>query len=208
TDGVDSTPLVELAPITPPALLHRYHDLQRQHKAIVAQNQHLEQECTQLQLLVREYEAGMEVVTDKFKSHGYSSQQEKLLMQRDYEVLLDEERMQHRLVQLATLLRQAHDVDADSTSTTLIEHLLQENRALREKLGIAGSSPPSSAPSSGPTCPAARTRRASPQQGPSVLVAEFFGDEGRDGLEGGSEVDAEEKDDVEGGGECDEVVGK
>ncbi|RUS25911.1 hypothetical protein BC938DRAFT_471474 [Jimgerdemannia flammicorona] len=162
----------------------------------------------------------MEVVTDKFKSHGYSSQQEKLLMQRDYEVLLDEERrtsfalqsdnqtMQHRLVQLATLLRQAHDVDADSTSTTLIEHLLQENRALREKLGIAGSSPPSSAPSSGPTCPAARTRRVSPQQGPSVLVAEFFGDEGRDGLEGGSEVDAEEKDDVEGGGECDEVVGK
>lgn len=56
-------------PVSNPALLRKYHELQRQHKAVVAQNQILEQENAQLQVLVKDYEAGLEIVTKKFRTH-------------------------------------------------------------------------------------------------------------------------------------------
>ncbi|RUS22346.1 hypothetical protein BC937DRAFT_89619 [Endogone sp. FLAS-F59071] len=186
-------------PASNPALLRKYQELQRQHKAVVTQNQFLEQENAQLQVLVKDYEAGLEIVTKKFRTHTHAAQQSKFLMQRDYEALLEEERrttstiladnlaMQHSLSQLAALIRQAYDADNDLPSNTLVEQLLVENQSLREMLGITeqGNSDSSRSPITS-TVPA-YIQRGPPRREGTVMggpVRDYFADEEMEGAEG------------------------
>jgi hypothetical protein len=127
----------------------RHYELQRQHKAVIAHNQYLEQECLQLQHLVRDLEQGLELVMGRVRVHAHNTTTTTLSLTRHYQLLMAQEQqktnallsqnltLQGQLSHLGSKMRDAYEGELEPDSSIEIERLRVENACLREMLNIA-----------------------------------------------------------------------
>ncbi|KAG9298760.1 hypothetical protein G9A89_012828 [Geosiphon pyriformis] len=124
-------------------------EIERQNLRLIYENQQLNEENAALSLLVKEYETTLQVVMSKFRIQAHEIQQSKLQMQREYEIMLEEEtqktskaslenaELHSHLSIIGTLVRQAYDFQSDLDTEILLQSLCIENQGLREMLRIS-----------------------------------------------------------------------
>ncbi|KAI9015689.1 hypothetical protein CLU79DRAFT_838041 [Phycomyces nitens] len=132
----------------PKDLISENHKLMQRYQALLNRNQYLENECTNLQTLVKDYETNVEAVTTKLRSHAHATTEGQAKLRREYEALLDAEKgttaalfmentmLQSRLHKLASMLRSLHDDGANDEREALITQLRAENQGLRDMLHL------------------------------------------------------------------------
>ncbi|RIA87666.1 hypothetical protein C1645_827452 [Glomus cerebriforme] len=124
-------------------------EIERQNAQLIYENQLLNEENVALTAIVKEYEQSLKTIMMKFRYQAYEIQQSKLEMQRNYEILLEEQRattaqvlsenvlLQSHLSNLGNLVREAYDAQSDSETDILVNSLVIENQGLRQMLKIA-----------------------------------------------------------------------
>ncbi|GAA5794980.1 hypothetical protein HPULCUR_000330 [Helicostylum pulchrum] len=117
-------------------------------------NRELEKECSELQMLVKEYESGLETVANKLRAHASASTEGQIRLRREYEALLNAEKgtttalfmentmLQTQLLQLSKSLRDAYQDEGIDVHDEEIAQLKQENRDLLELLKVSKLSDP------------------------------------------------------------------
>ncbi|CAB4374348.1 unnamed protein product [Rhizophagus irregularis] len=127
-------------------------DIERQNSQLIYQNQTLNEENAALTAIVKEYEQSLKTIMMKFRYQAYEIQQSKLEMQRNYEILLEEQRaataqvlsenalLQSHLSNLGNLVREAYNAQSDTETDILVNSLITENQGLRQMLKIADGS--------------------------------------------------------------------
>ncbi|KAI8379320.1 uncharacterized protein BYT42DRAFT_568409 [Radiomyces spectabilis] len=74
-------------------ILAKHNDLLQQHQTVMTHNEELQAENYELKTLLREYEAGLETVASKLRNYGGNFMNNQLRMRREYEALLDAEKV-------------------------------------------------------------------------------------------------------------------
>ncbi|CAI2171775.1 4878_t:CDS:2 [Funneliformis geosporum] len=126
-----------------------YRDIERQNAQLIYENHILNEENAELTAMVKDYEQSLKTIMMRFRYQAYEIQQSKLDMQRNYEILLEEQRsttaqvlsenasLQTHLSNLGNLVREAHNAHSDLETDILLESLVIENQGLRQMLEIA-----------------------------------------------------------------------
>ncbi|CAJ0907221.1 2341_t:CDS:2, partial [Entrophospora sp. SA101] len=124
-------------------------ELERQNAFLTFENQQLNEENSELSLIIKEYENTLQIIMNKFRSQSYEVQQNKLELKQHYESLLNEEKsqkeqiisenvsLQTHISTISSLVRQAYDAQSDLENDILLESLIIENQGLRQMLSIA-----------------------------------------------------------------------
>ncbi|KAI9346367.1 hypothetical protein BD770DRAFT_463100 [Pilaira anomala] len=151
--------------------------LSEQQKTL-AVNRELEKECNELQMLLKEYESGLETVANKLRTHASASTEGQLRLRREYEALLNAEKgtttalfmentmLQTQLRQLSKSLREAYRDEGIDVHDEELAQLRQENRDLLELLKVSKLSDP--------TIPIAERNSPVLQVTRKGVVEEFF----------------------------------
>lgn len=183
-DGQDSYVLEPLQPGQRDEVISSLKD--RLEKALADQqatlkaNEELEQECSELHSLVKEYELGLKAVAEKLRTHASATTEGQIRLRREYEALLNAEKgttaalfmentmLQTQLRQLSRSVRELYKNEGIDTHDEQIAQLKKENQELLELLHVSKLSDPS--------IPV--TERSSPvlQVARNGVIEEFFTD--------------------------------
>ncbi|KAI9474090.1 MAG: hypothetical protein EXX96DRAFT_580571 [Benjaminiella poitrasii] len=152
-------------------------------KTTVLANQQLQAEVKELQSIVKEYEAGLEMVTSKLRVHANATTEGQIRLKREYEALLNAEKsttaalfmenvmLQSQLRKLSKSLREVFKYESSIDGHEQeIAQLNKENEALLELLKISKLSEQESV-SEEKSSPVLQVTRA------AGVVEEFFNDE-------------------------------
>ncbi|CAO3594932.1 unnamed protein product [Absidia cylindrospora] len=142
----------------------KHSKLLQEHSQSKARNQELEQECAELQDLVKQYESSLELIAGKLRTHSHISSERELQLRREYEALLDAEKdtttslfmentfLQSQLVKLSEMLRNTYEQDTTMVVVdTQLHQLMTENQGLRAMLKISEQQPNSPSTSASPS---------------------------------------------------------
>ncbi|KAI7864146.1 hypothetical protein BDF14DRAFT_1837840 [Spinellus fusiger] len=129
-------------------LAHENAVLLQKYNTTLSRNQSLQEECSGLDVLLKEYETNVKTITDQLRLHINATAEGQTKLRREYEALLDAEKsttaalykenitLQTRLHKLASILRTLQDDSVNDEQEALIAQLITENAALREMLHL------------------------------------------------------------------------
>ncbi|KAI8070435.1 hypothetical protein BC940DRAFT_296077 [Gongronella butleri] len=158
------------------------------HHLTMLRNKELENECRELQLLVKDYESSLELVASKLRAYAMTSYEGQLQLQREYEALLNAEKditaslfmentlLQSQLVKLSESLRAVYNQDTDATPNDRLHQLTIENQGLRELLRIAQQKQQQPLPPSPPIPTSSKQQPVQIAKATSRVVDEYFRD--------------------------------
>ncbi|KAI8979474.1 hypothetical protein BDF20DRAFT_869795 [Mycotypha africana] len=131
-------------------LKSRLADIVKEKKNLESTNRQLQQENEELQSVVKDYEASLETITDKFRIHTNAVVDGQLQQKKEYEALLNAEKnvtaalfsenvtLQTQLHKLSKLLRELYESDESvGFKEERLAQLAKENEDLRAILGTA-----------------------------------------------------------------------